>query len=229
MFSETGGLEMGAPDEGAGGSEQASEQAQERFAASQAAAKQAAKDERKAKKRDDGVARMILQFLTDNQRTHLATLISRLVSRDCPSIFLLAILSLINPDCRQVVLDYLKERADQPEEVQDLSVAPGTEIAGGDPEFVPWIDRIQQVLRYEHHPVLKALMIDAQNIDGTVLQLTSFVIQEFLQGQGKEAAFERIQNLTVSILQSTFQPYLEVLQQHMLEQEAAAKAKEEED
>jgi len=56
------------------------------------------KEEKKAKKKDDGVAQVILQFLTDDQRTHLATLIARLVALDCPSPFILSILSLINDD-----------------------------------------------------------------------------------------------------------------------------------
>ena len=110
-MSELGGSESFTPgEEGSGVSEAAREQASQRFAASQQAAQQQQKDEKKAKKRDDGVAQVILQFLTDTQKTHLAILIARLVARDCPSPFILAVLSLINHRCAETVEEYLKER-----------------------------------------------------------------------------------------------------------------------
>lgn len=229
MVSEFGGLEIGAPDEGGGGStEQLSEEAAQRFAAAAAAGKQAQKDERRAKKRDDGVAQMILRFLTDDQRAHLATLISRLVARDCPSVFLLSVLSLVSPECRTVVDDYLKDKEGKGELAPGETQAIDELLAQTDPEFTPWIARMQTVLAIEHGPVLQALMIDATNLDGTILQLTSFVVQEFLHAKGKDAPFEKLQALTAAILQTLFQPYLEVYQQYMLAQEAAKSEEDDE-
>lgn len=216
MFSELGGPESFTPGEGgAAASEQLSEEARQRFAASAAAQQQAQKDEKKAKRRDDGVAQMILQFLTDSQRTHLATLISRLVARDCPSIFLLSILSLINDDCRKVVDTYLSEKLGE-EQATALQRASAELATAGNPELVPWIERMQQILYLEHDHILPALVVEEGNIDGTVLQLTSFVLQEQLNTQGKDAPFDKLQVLTAGILQALFQPYAEHLQQHLL-------------
>jgi hypothetical protein len=228
-MSEFGGPEIGAPDEGGGGSaEQLSEEAAQRFAAAAAAGKAAQKDERRAKKRDDGVAQMILRFLTDEQRLHMATLISRLVARDCPSVFLLSVLSLVSPECKTVVEDYLKDKEAKGELPEGEMQATNELLAQTDPEFTPWIARMQTVLAFEHTAVLQSLMVDATNLDGTILQLTSFTVQEFLHAKGQDAPFEKLQALTAAILQTLFQPYLEVLQQHMLEQEAAKNAEDDE-
>src|SRR5438105_2028573 len=109
-MSEFGGPEIGIPGEGGGSApEQLSEEAKQRFAAAAAAMKVIQKEEKRSKKRDTRVARTIIQFLNDDRYAHLFVLISRLVARDCPSIFILAILSLINDDCLTVVHEYLEE------------------------------------------------------------------------------------------------------------------------
>lgn len=200
-----------APDEGGGsGGETLSEEARARFAGAAAAAQQAKKDEKKAKKRDDGVAQMILQFLTDTQRTHLATLISRLVSLNCPSPFLLAILALVNPDCATAVDAYLQEQgierpADEGRElaVQDAKLDPAANAA-----LERWILNMELVLATNPAQILKALIVEEGNIDGTVLQLTTFALQDFLQQHGQNPSFENLQKVSIGILQSVFESYM---------------------
>lgn len=211
MF-DMGGSESFVPSEGeSGASEGLSEAAKARFAGAQAAMQQIQREEKKAKKRDDGVAHMILQFLTDSQKTHLATLISRLVAIDCPSTFILAILSLINDDCLRVVEEYLKEHevADIPESVAaSLIPTEGALDEAANRRLVIWIERMEQVLAGDSDAILKALLVEHRNIDGTVLQLTTFVLQEFLESHGKQAAFESLQGISISVLQSMFEPYM---------------------
>lgn len=208
-MDEMGGLDIGVPSEGEGGvSEAAREQAQQRFAGTQAALQQLKRDEKKSKKRDDGVAQAILQFLTDSQRTHLATLISRLVSINCPSPFILSILSLINDTCKTSVEEYLRDKnVDLPQ------------IAGGSTAVLPadtaldaetndrlaaWIEYMELTLRSDDEAIMKAIVVDDANIDGTVLQLATFVLEEFLASYGKKPAFEQLQKLSAHILQSIF-------------------------
>lgn len=219
-MSETGGLDIGMPDEGTGGvSEQAREEARQRFAASQQAAAQQQKEERKAKKRDDNVAQVILQFLTDTQKTHLATLISRLVALNCPSPFLLATLSLINDRCKQAVNDYLTEKQIDPASASvDHSIIPAnsalTEMANE--QLAQWIMRMELTMRIDEDAVLNALVVDDHNIDGTILQLTTFVLQEFLTAHEKNVPFENLQQLSVGILQSLFQPAMNARMERQL-------------
>ncbi|MDA1292277.1 MAG: hypothetical protein O3A81_00695 [bacterium] len=212
-MSETGGLDIGLPDEGQGGvSEELSEDAKARFAAAGAAMAQARKEEKKSKKKDDKVAQVILKFLNDAKNAHLFTLISRLVARDCPSIFILAIISLIDEISQKEVSEYLKEMTEKDaHETVDENMAL-IKTGDIDPEtnraLIDWITRMQMVLAQTPEQILTKLMIDDKNIDGTVLQLTTFVLQRFFEMRMKSAEFEKLQPLTASILQTVFQPFL---------------------
>ncbi len=199
-----------SPDEGGGGGEALSEAAKARFAGAAAAQQQARKDEKKAKKRDDGVAQMIMRFLSDTQRIHLATLISRLVAIDCPSPFLLAILSLANAECAKAVEEYLAEQGAAPEiDAKSLAALGDTALsAEANESLEKWILSMELVLASDPERILKALIVDEGNIDGTVLQLTTFVLEEFLKGHGKAVAFPDLQRVSISILQSVFEDYM---------------------
>jgi len=205
------GFESSAPSEdGGNAAEGLSEQAKAKFAAGQAAMVQIQKEEKKAKKKDDGVAQVIMQFLTDNQRTHLATLIARLVAIDTPSPFILAILSLINEECRKTVEEYLKEQGmEQADETTLPAIAPGTDLSTDNKAFAAWIVRMQQVLAADSHKIIKALLVEDENIDGTVLQMTMFVLQDFLESSGKKPNFDELQQLSINILQSVFAKFME--------------------
>lgn len=220
-MSELGGSESFAPGEDGGGvSEAAREQAAQRFAASQQDGKQQQKDEKKAKKRDDGVAQVILQFLTDTQKTHLATLIARLVARDCPSTFILAVLSLINDKCAETVEEYLNEREiDASAGVIDRSMIPAQTALTieANERMARWMMRMDVTLQLAPDTILNALIVDDQNIDGTILQLTSFVLQTFLEEQGKKPEFEQLQKLSAGILQSLFTPHMHARMERRLE------------
>lgn len=223
-MSETGGLDIGMPDEGTGGvSEQASEQAQQRFAASQQAAKQQVKEEKKAKKRDDNVAQVIVQFLTDTQRTHLATLIAQLVALNCPTTFILAVLSLINDKCLTAVDDYLKEKnidtSADPSSGNALVSADSALTDAANERIAQWIMRMELILAVDGEQVLESLIVDDQNIDGTILQLNTFVLQEFLTEQSKNVEFDALQRLSANILQSLFTPGMHARMERMLTEE----------
>lgn len=228
-MSETGGLDIGMPDEGGGSaSEEVREQAAQGFAASQAAAAAQAREEKKSRKRDDGVAQVILQFLNDKQKTHLATLIARLVARDCPTVFLLAVLSLINEKCAAAVSDYLKERnieAPSPDNF-DHSIIPVNKALteGANEQLAAWVMRMDMVMQTDGDNILNSLLVDDQNIDGTILQLVSFVLQEFLALQEKAVEFENLQQLSAGILQPLFAPYMQLRMERRL-----AEAKDDED
>ncbi|MFA6039053.1 MAG: hypothetical protein WCV62_06125 [Candidatus Peribacteraceae bacterium] len=217
-MSDFGGPESFAPGEGGGNApEQLSEEARQRFAASAAAMKAIQREEKRSRKRDDRVARTIIQFLNDERYTHLFVLISRLVARDCPSIFTLAILSLISDESKTVVQDYLKEtgQKSEAETVGDsLRLTKGGEMdAASHARIVEWITRMQMVLSLEAVPILTRLMVDEHTIDGTVLQLTTFVLQDFFSGDSKKKIpFEKLHSFTASVLQTVFEPFMDAVE-----------------
>ncbi|MBI3331533.1 hypothetical protein HYZ99_01070 [Candidatus Peregrinibacteria bacterium] len=223
-MSEFGGPDILGPGEGGSRAPEAlSEEAKQRFAAAAAGMKAIQREEKKSKKRDSRVAKTIIQFLNDDRYTHLFVLISRLVARDCPSIFILAILSLINDECLNVVQEYLKETGGKTSKEtvdEDTQLATTGSI---DPQanavLVEWITRMQMVMALEPQQILTRLMIDEHNIDGTVLQLTTFVLEEFFESPagGKRAIpFESLHPLTASILQTVFEPFLDRIDKRLL-------------
>ncbi len=232
-MSETGGIDIGMPDEGLGGApEELSEEAKARFAAAGAAMAQIRKEEKQSKKKDDQVAKVIMQFLHDENNAHLFTLIARLVARDCPSIFILAIISLIDEESLKASEQYLKDMSlkDAHETVDESTalVSTGDIDADSNRALVDWITRMQMVLSLSPEKILLKLMIDDRNIDGTVLQLTTFVLQRFFEQRKKAMDFEKLQPLTANILQTVFEPFIGPIRKILLE-EAEGKSSVEED
>jgi hypothetical protein len=213
MFDIGGPAESFTPDEGGGsGGEQLSEEARARFTAAAAGSQQQRKDEKKRKGRDDSIAQTILQFLTDQQKAHLSILIARLVARDCPSPFLLALLSLISESCLNAVHLYL---ADAAGETAESGVREQLQIVKGSPlddstqsEIAEWVARLQLVLSLDSATIMRALMLDDRNMDGTVLQLSSFIMQEFLHSKKREMPFEKLQTFCAGILHAVVDPFL---------------------
>lgn len=223
------GPESFAPGEGAGTApEQLSEEAKARFAAAAAAMKAIQREEKRSKKRDTRVARTIIQFLNDDRYAHLFVLISRLVARDCPSVFILAILSLISEDCLTVVREYLQELGQKSEKEtvsESMRLTRSDELeAAANSRVVEWVTRMQMVLSLETVPILTRLMLDERNIDGTVLQLTTFVLQSFYtssEGGRKDIPFEKLHVLSASILQSVFEPFMDAIDKKLFEKPKA--------
>lgn len=208
-----GPAESFGPGEGASGApEQLSEEAKQRFAASAAAMQQIRREEKKSKKKDDHVAQAIIKFLSAQDHAHLFLLISRLVARDCPSIFILAILSLIDEGAKTQVAEYLSERTETlPSQMVDagMSLTKSGELdSESNRVLVEWITRMQMVLSLDAETILIKLMVDEKNIDGSVLQLSAFVLQEFFKSTGRTAEFAKLQPLTAGILQAVFEPFM---------------------
>lgn len=224
-MSDFGDFELGPPQEGGeAATEGLSEEAKQRFAAAAAAMQQLRRDEKRAKKKDDQVAKMIIQFLHDDHYAHLFKLIARLVARNCPSIFILGILSLVHEGCLLAVKEYFSEHTerDAHETVDEgMALIEGKDIAAQTHrDLVDWITRLQMILSHDAEDILGSLLIDpatrspdslssGPHLDGAVLQLTIFVLQEFFKTvEKKDLPYEKAQPLTASILQVVFEPFL---------------------
>ena len=207
------GPESFTPSEGGGGVlEELSEEAKQRFAAAGAALQQIYREERKAKRRDHSVADIILQFLNDDQRAHVSALVAQLCAKNCPSPFLLAILSLISEPCLTALHEYLR---DAEEKAEGSTVALETALTAHrslDQEtnriLVGWMSRLQIVLSLECTTVFPSIRQEDGTLDLSLLQLTTFVIQEFFATKGKQVEYERTRQFTVGILQMLFEPFV---------------------
>ncbi len=217
-MSEMGGDILGPGEGGSGAPEQLSEEAKQRFAAAAAAMKALQREEKKSKKRDGRVVQAIIKFLNDDRYSHLFLLISRLVARDCPSVFILAILSLIDEESRTVVTEYLQEGGREVPKIEgpSVSVVKGSTLdASTNEELLEWVTRMQLVLSMEAKEILRRLTVDGDNVDGTVLQLATFVLQEFFAlklPNKEELPFEQLHPLTAGILQSVLEPFMDEME-----------------
>lgn len=221
-MSDFGDFELGPPQEGGEATKEGlSEDAKQRFAAAAAAMQALRREERKAKKKDDQVAKTIIQFLNDDRYAHLFTLISRLVARNCPSIFILGILSLVHEGCFRAVQEYFQEvgEKDAHETVEEniVLLKDHTLAKKSNRALIDWITRLQVILSHDPERILRSLLISEKHLDGSVLQLTIFVLQEFFrEKEKKELAYEKAQPLTVSILQTVFEPFLQHIKKKQL-------------
>jgi hypothetical protein len=217
LMQEMGGMESATPSEGGGSaSEQLSEAAKERFAQASKQIKQIIKEEKKARKRDDSVARTIMQFLGDENYAAFFPLISHLAARDCPSIFILAILSLIHEPSSASVEDYIRDnRVTIDESTTEHAQALGS---GLPPELrkrlLTWVSRLELVMSIDAPKILIRLMVDEENIDGTVLDLTTSALVEFFERSERPIPYDDLQPLTMGILQTVIEPYVDIIEQH---------------
>ena len=122
------------------------------------------------------------------------------------------------------VQEYLKEAGMKTaEEAVDESTAL-TKTGDLDPDInkalVAWITRMQMVLSVSEGKIIARLMIDEKNVDGSVLQLATFVLQDFFEGRKKSMPFEKLQPLTGSILQAVLQPFMKEARKVLAEQQA---------
>lgn len=217
-MSEFGGLESFTPGEGSNAaSEGVSESAKQRFAQAQQQTKQLAKEEKKARKRDDKVASTIKQFLADDRYSHLFQLISRLAAMDCPSIFILSLLSLIHQGSLETVEDYIAEHKMVLEtpDMTSLVMAGKSKLAPELQEKILfWTARLELVMSTDAQKILSRLMVDEGNIDGSVLQLATFVLVDFFSQSDSPIPYEELQPLTIKILQDILEPYMEMMEKH---------------
>jgi hypothetical protein len=230
FMQDFGGLESFTPSEGgASGTEQLSEEAKQRFAQAQQQIKQTAKEEKKSRKRDDRVAQTIRQFLSDDKQAHLFQLISALAARDCPSVFILAILSLIHEGALSAVEEYILENKMmivQPD-VHGLTRKEEMPLPINVQEKIfQWSSRLELVLSIDADKILTKLMVDEHNIDGTVLQLTTFVVVDFFDMMSLHAPYEELQPLTMKILQDLLEPYMATMVEHFKQLKEAAEEKD---
>jgi hypothetical protein len=94
---------------GAEKAQETQEQFQERYRQAQATIKQIKKEESKKKKQDDSLAKVIVQFLGEENRTAYFLIISRLVAINIPSDFILSLLALIYKPAAEAIDHYIPE------------------------------------------------------------------------------------------------------------------------
>lgn len=213
MAEEMGGFEGfgGAP----GGAEKAGESDEkfrERFAQSQAAVQQIRKEEQRKKQDDNLLAILIVQFLGEPAYTRFFLLISRLVAKNLPSDLIIAIIALIYKPAR----DHIEQKFGAegfniklPEKM-DFSTAAKAEIN-------TWLRGISNVATSEPQKILATGLDGEGKIDGSLVQLSIFCLQEFLEKQNDaEVNFENIRSFLEAFWKNLFTQIAEQIENQPL-------------
>lgn len=167
--------------------EKADEKFREEMKRAQQAMQQAQKDEGKAKGFDLVLASIIVRFLSQPQNTDLFLLISRVVSLNLPSEFVIAILSLDDDKARQVVVGLLAEGKKGPHESHSaLAIRHEANFQTLSPELKKeieaWAADMAAVAGRTPEHILEAILLPGleKQISPVLIQLSAFILRNFL-------------------------------------------------
>lgn len=195
---------------GAEGGEGMSEAAFEIFkekmkkAAAQIAAIQ--KEEGKQKKKEQELLKILLKFVKTSQKKDLVLLISRALEQNIPANFILAVILLGNEDIQEEVKNILKLKAP---EVDEKALA-----FFGEDETLPlkvkieldnWMKNLLIQAQETPQKLLKTAFDQSRSeaeapIKAILIQLTAFIIRDFLEQNKIEESFKKLKQFAKFIL-----------------------------
>lgn len=190
-----------APEEGGGVSEAAREQLAEEIRKAAAQQKRDTKDEKRAKKKDDKLADIIRVFIRSND-DRMSLLISRLIRKNVPVTFVLGLLSLNYEEINEILEKQMSSEEKTTKELilskeQNLPQLFSDEAMG---KIDEWGNRLFQNASINPMRHLRTLA-HATGVELSAVQLTSFMIQEFLEKNGVKKDFDEIQGFSNFLLQ----------------------------
>ncbi len=180
--------------------EMSDEKFQEEMKRTQAAIAQLQKEEGKAKKNDNNLAAIIVQFLSQPQNTDLFLLVSRTVAQNIPSELIIAVLSLIDKKAQEEVAGLLKagqseERTGGEEPKVSLVIHKKTDFESLSPrqkkEIDVWISHMARVSAAKPHRTLESLVIPGpqRELSQVLIQLSAFILRRYLTDQQIDIEF----------------------------------------
>ena len=195
-----------APKEAGEGSD---EQFSEKMKRTQQALAQLQKEEGQAKASDHSLALILVNFLSQPENTDLFLLISRSLAQDIPSELILAVISLIDKNASDKIKGYLESLEGGVPETKALTVSGRSDFKSLSPEIKKqideWIGRINQVAVKKPHRSLESLVTTKRSddpvgswkmvreISPSLVQLSAFVLRNFLTAQDVQHEFEQLQ------------------------------------
>ena len=207
-FDQLGNLDL---PQGQEASEEAKEKFQERLATAQKALKQLKKDEQKRKKQDNHLAKIIAYFLQTQGNSDLASLIAGLVEKDVPSDFILAILSLVDAQSKEVILvkkaQLLLENSTETK--QALVTLDDNVFEKLSPEFKQeindWFEHIYLIGVEETEKIMETTLDAELEIDPNILQLMASLLQRFLAKNGHPSEYSIVYEFIKLSLQNIYE------------------------
>ncbi len=198
-----------------------SPEAERRFKDQHAAVKKLWKEEQKFRKDDNKVAAIIIKFLQNPSRTKFFILLARLVARNVPSAFLLALLSLINEESEKETLLQLNQSetgAELPPAEKPKSIELRSDV--GEFQKLPpeiksridmWTQNIFKVGQLTQEKILHSLTNEDSTVEETFFQLGTFVLQDYLDTHKIKNDYQEIRNFIDVIFRKMLHHYMTMI------------------
>lgn len=207
-MAETGDFELFSAPAAQEHDEKADEQFREEIKRAQQAIQQLRKEEGKARAHDNRLAQIIVQFLMTAGGTDLFLLISRCVAQDIPSELIIAVLSLVDRQASEEIVNILKEIKAS----TALTVPSYREVH----TFTPaqkqavdeWIRHIISAAAHKPHRTLDSVLIKSVSqstgdlvveIAPPFVQLSAFILRDFLAMQSSLVEVQKLRDFMENI------------------------------
>ena len=184
-------------ESGEGMSEGALESLREKMKAAQAQIAAIQKEEKKHKKKDDELVKILLKFVKNSQKKDLVLLISRVIEQNIPANFILAIILLGNEEIQ--------------EEIGKFLFLPGAEEGLSNEKALVFFTEEDQSLplkiKIELDTWIKNLLFQANETPQKLLK-TAYKV-EFIEEEEEEKEVKTIKKVLIQLITFIIRDYLE--------------------
>jgi len=193
---------FGGMDEGGEGVDPAAfEKFKERVKAASAQIKADKKKEQKQKKKEDQLIKILLQFVKKDNKRDIMLLIARLLEQNIPPLFILSIVLLGHKDVgKELGIDLAKPLLEGEKAVDDKSLVSFTEDMTlplkAKAEIDNWMKYILKTAMEEPQKIYKRCLNADETTKLPLLQLTSFILRDYLHSMQIESDYEKLKEFS---------------------------------
>jgi hypothetical protein len=197
-----GGLDAGGESFDAA----AFEKFKERMKRAAAQLKALQKQEKKQKKTEDELIKILIKFIKTGKRKDVLLLVTRLLEMNVPAGFIVSVLLISNPDIQQELGVKLLPAGETEKEVKKNTNLPDLYIGG---EVLPlktkiailnWINEITKRVNEKPHRCIKTLLDEKDKVQLTAIQLGAFCLRDFLNQQQVTQEYDQLKDFVSFIL-----------------------------
>lgn len=189
---------FGGFDAGEGMDSASFEKFKERMKAAAAQIKVLKKGEQKQRQKEEKLIKILLKFVKSSKKQDVMVLIARLLEQNVPAVFILSIVLLGNEEFfkdeegKQVLLEGQKLKSESDE--KSLAFFDKKQVLPLELkiEIDAWMKNVfSQALEHPHR-VLKTVFDEDDVLILPLIQLSSFVLRDFLEKHDQEAAYSQL-------------------------------------
>ncbi|MCA9373967.1 MAG: hypothetical protein R3B71_02335 [Candidatus Gracilibacteria bacterium] len=174
------------------------ERFKERMKAAAAQLKAIQKQEKKQKKSEDELIKILIKFIKTGKNKEILLLVSRLLEMNAPAAVIVGLLLISNPDIQQQLGLALLPSGETEKQVSQQANLPDLYIGGAmlplkvKIAMVSWVNEINKKVNDHPHRTIKTLIDENDQVHLTAVQLGSFCLRDFLEEQGVPHEYDQL-------------------------------------